>query len=412
MGLLMDVFESTRIAMGAVAANRGRSALTTIGIVIGILAVTMTLAAFNGMQAQFLQAAGSVGADVVYVSQRPWINFNDGFRFRNRPNISLDEAEALADAFRGRALVNPSMSTMAPMRYKSDVARDIPVIGTTEKMPTLSGRATENGRFIMAFDVRGKRNVAVIGKGLADSMFGDIDPINKMINLGSHTFRVIGVMEEQGGNTLGGPDFDRQVFVPISTFVKAWGGRRFANVDIAVKAPSIAELNDFEYEVIGEMRRIRKLRPAEEDNFSINKLDSLMGAFNSIFGVVLAIGLSVTSISLIVGGVGVMNIMFVSVTERTREIGIRKSIGAKRRSLLMQFLIESAAICLIGGAIGVGMSVLLVIAVNSTGMFTAALSPGIMALAVALSIAVGIVAGIVPAWKAAKLDPVVALRYE
>ena len=199
---------------------------------------------------------------------------------------------------------------------------------------------------------------------------------------------------------------------PISSFVKNFGGRRFTDVDIAVKAPAIGSIEDLEYEVIGEMRKIRQLRPAEPENFSINKLDSLLGAFNSIVGAVLGIGLLVTSIALFVGGIGVMNIMFVSVTERTREIGIRKAIGAKRRSILMQFLFESAAICLIGGLIGIAIAAALTAVINATGMMPASLSPGIMITSVVVAIAVGVLAGLVPAYKGSKLDPIDALRYE
>jgi putative ABC transport system permease protein len=160
------------------------------------------------------------------------------------------------------------------------------------------------------------------------------------------------------------------------------------------------------------MRKIRKLRPTEADNFSINKLDSLLGAFNSIVGAVLGIGLLVTSISLFVGGIGVMNIMFVSVTERTREIGIRKAIGAKKRSILMQFLFESAAICLMGGLIGIGIAAAVTAAINASGMMPAALSPVIMVTSVTIAVIVGVVAGMMPALKGARLDPIEALRYE
>jgi len=219
-------------------------------------------------------------------------------------------------------------------------------------------------------------------------------------------------MEKQGGSTFGGPNFDRQIFIPITSYVRAFGGHHGRqDVNLAVKAPSQDAMEDLEFEVIGEMRKVRKLRPAEPDNFSINKLDTLVGAFNNIMRVVLTVGLLVTSISLFVGGVGVMNIMFVSVTERTREIGIRKAIGAKRHSILFQFLFESSAICLIGGLIGIGLAWIVTAIINATVM-PAAVSLPILIIAVLISVSVGVVAGLVPAFKAARLDPIEALRYE
>jgi putative ABC transport system permease protein len=409
---MLDASESMRIAVGAVFANKGRGTLTALGVIIGIVAVTMTLTAFNGMRASFAQAAGSVGADVIYVSRMPWITMNDFFMFRNRPNVDLREAQQLERAFAGRAIVNPTISGERPLKFLSETMQDITIIGTTEKMPVVTGRVPEDGRFLLNFDVKYKKQVAVIGADVAENLFGTVDPVGQTINIGAYRYQVIGVMEKLGGSTFGGPNFDQQVFVPISSFVKSFGGRRSANVDVAVKANSLGSMEDLEFEVIGEMRKIRKLRPSEDDNFSLNKLDSLMGAFNNIFGAVLGIGLLVTSISLVVGGIGVMNIMFVSVTERTREIGIRKSIGARQRSILMQFLFESALICLIGGIIGIGISALLTAAVNASGIMDASLSPGIMIAAVLLSVIVGVVAGLVPASRGARLNPVEALRYE
>ena len=412
MRLFIDLGESFQIALGAIRANKARGALTTLGIIIGIVAVILTMTAANGLQNRFRQSFSAVGADVIYVSRMPWVVMNDFFLYRNRPPIQIDEANELMCKLRGRAVVNPATFGARDVNYRSETINGVTIIGTTERQTIVSNAQPESGRFIRQFEVDRNKYVCVIGTDVRDGLFGDANPINKKIKIGRSTFRVVGVMEKQGGSFLGGPNFDRRVFVPITAFIKAFGGNLGRQpVDVAVKAPSKEAIEDLEFEVIGEMRKIRKLRPTEADNFSINKLDTLMGAFNSVMGVVLLVGLLVTSISLFVGGVGVMNIMFVSVTERTREIGIRKAIGAKRHNILLQFLFESCAICLMGGAIGILLASVLTAVIDAT-LMPANVSLPILFIAVVVSVGVGVLSGLVPAYRAAKLNPIEALRYE
>ncbi len=404
--------ESMEIAFSALRANKARGALTTLGIIIGIVAVVLTMTAVNGLQNKFRESFSAVGADVIYVSRMPWVVMDDFFKYRNRPGIALREARAMEDRFQGKAIVNPSMDTQRDVKFHDETMENVRIIGTTEKQSVMSTAMPSSGRFLLAYDVASRKPVCVIGSEVQTGVFGSLNPLNKQLRIGRTDFRVIGVMEKQGGNFGGGPNFDRQIFIPISSFEKAFAnGRGHQDVNIAVKAPNQEALADLEYTVTGEMRKIRKLRPTETDNFSINKLDTLVGTFNKLMGVVLLVGLAVTSISLFVGAVGVMNIMFVTVTERTREIGVRKAIGATKRSILFQFLCESSAIGLLGGSIGIVIATLLTAVLNATVM-PASVSWPIVLVAVTVSIGVGIVAGVLPAYRGARLDPIEALRYE
>src|SRR5882762_1677534 len=258
----LDFRESLRIALRAIRANKARGALTTLGIIIGIVAVVLTMTAANGLQNKFRESFASVGTDVIYVSRMPWVVMNDFFLYRNRPNLDLREARGLEDHLRGKAIVNPTMDGREDVKYRDQAMEGVTILGTTDKTSRISSAQPQSGRFLLPFDVTYKKNVCVIGTDVRDGSFGTVDPLGKKIMIGRSVFRVIGVMEKQGGSFLGGPNFDRQIFVPITTYESSFGGSHGRqDVNIAVKAPNQEIVKDLEFETIGEMRKIRNLRP-------------------------------------------------------------------------------------------------------------------------------------------------------
>ena len=411
MRLIYEISECFKIAIAAIKENKTRGILTALGIIIGILAVVTTMTVANGLGNNFKESISAIGSDVLYVSRMPWIITGNFFEYRNRPNLTFKQGEKLERRLISARAVNPSTATEKNIKYRSNVLEGIIVIGTTEDQILVSTSLPDFGRFLTSTDVQNKKFACVIGTEIKDHLFKNVDPINKKMKIGRYNFRVVGIMEKQGSaGFFGGPNFDRQIFVPISTFMKAFGSRN-RQFDIAVKAPSQESMQDFKYEIIGEMRKIRKLKPTEKDNFSINSMDTLLNAYNNVMGVVVLIGLVITSISLFVGGIGVMNIMFISVTERTREIGVRKAIGAKRKVILIQFLFESSVICLTGGLMGLIVSFGVASLINKF-LLPAAVSLPIVIVALLVSIFVGVLSGIIPAFRASRLNPIEALRYE
>jgi len=408
---LYEILEALKIAVNAIRANKARGFLTTLGIVIGITAVSTTMTVMVGMKQSFQAQLSAIGSDVLFVTKMPWFQMDDWWKYRNRPQITLEEWEKLQKALGDKVVaINASVGTVRDIKFGSHTLEDIFVRGTTEKEIYTSQALPEDGRFITALDVSNSKYVCTIGYDVKQKLFENSDPIGKTLRVGAYNFKIVGVIEKQGRflGALGGPNLDAQVAVPITTFLKSYGRQR--GLQLAVKVKSMAVMDDTQEEIIGAMRKIRKLPPTKEENFAINKQDTFTKIYDSIMGVVGAIGVLITSISLFVGGIGVMNIMFVSVTERTREIGIRKAIGAKRRTILIQFLFEAAMICMIGCIIALFLSFILSWVINI--FFTASLSIGVMFIAIIIAVLTGILSGLLPALKASRLDPIDALRYE
>lgn len=410
MSKIYERIEILRIAIEAIKGYKSRGVLTTLGIVIGIVAVVTTMTAANGLENNFKESISAVGSDVLHVTRIPWIFNGNFFQFRNRPQLTLKDSDKLEKHLNAKA-VNPSADVRRDVKFRSNVLEGTRILGTTEQHIIVAGGLPEFGRFLTDSDVRNKKRVCVIGEQIKERAFKNVDPINKTLKIGYQKFRVVGVMERQGSaGFFGGPDYDSQVFIPITALEKYFKEEN-NGYTISAKAPSLDAMEDFRYEIIGEMRKIRKLGPMEEDNFAINSMETLLSAYNNVMGTVYIIGLIITGISLFVGGIGVMNIMFVSVTERTREIGIRKSIGAKRRSILSQFLYESSIICMIGGIIGVIISFGVAAAINAFVM-PASISIPIILVALAISILTGVISGFIPAMRASRLNPIDALAFD
>ncbi len=412
---LTEIVEAFRIAFAQIRANAMRSALTALGVIIGIVAVTLMGTAMRGIDAGVDRSMAGFGDNVLYVSKWPWRDVTDWWNLRNRRPIRTHYADQV-NAWIQRHPEGPLLLAMPVTNRSSTIIRgeyrlnNIFTLGVSADMPRIMRTDLEEGRFFSEFEAESGRSVAVIGFDVADALFPGESPLGQTIRVSDRPFEVVGVVARQG-SFLGLFSWDSQVVIPLNAFRRSFStNNNNSELRVQVDPARMTEARD---ELRGLMRRLRQLGPEQRDDFDINEQAAIRERIDPLKNGIAVAGFFITGLALFVGAIGIMNITYVSVKERTREIGTRKALGARRRTILLQFLIEAVSICLLGGVIGLAVAGGLSIAVAKIApSFPLVFSGGLVGVGLTVSVLTGVFSGFAPAVQASKLDPVVALRYE
>ena len=406
----MVFFENFRIAISALRANLMRSILTTLGIIIGVAAVIAVVSIVQGLQYTISSELQGVGATFMVVTAK-----ND----RDMPGLvarqvklTYDDALTIEEKVPGVKILTPSIFGRATLKFRDRKHTPFAVIGVNENWQDVTNQTVDLGRFLSRVDLENRRKVVVIGQKVADELNLGAQPLGQEIYLDTYPATVVGIMEKKGQNL--GMDYDDLVFVPFDSALNLFGRNAGDQIQVRLQAENTDVVEQVKDNITRLLRQRHKLPAGEPDDFEIQTQDEILETVNKILGSVTAVVGGIVGIALLVGGIGIMNIMLVSVTERTREIGVRKAVGARRQDVLMQFLIEAVTLSLIGGGIGLALGF-------GMGALVAKLIPGFpdahvplwaVGIAFGFSAVVGIFFGIYPAAKASRLDPIDALRYE
>lgn len=411
--LIGQVQESAIAAVAELRKNPARTFLSTLGITIGIFCIIMVLSIVDSMERNLQDSVDSLGKDVAVVEKWPWA-FNKDYKwwqYMNRPNPTLSELQKLENQLSLSSGMTLSLNLPSSiLKFENKSAEGVSGLAVSHDYPSVRNFELMAGRYFTENESKNAEQVVILGSTIAENLFPNINPLDRQIRIRHARFRVIGVFAKEGESLINN-SLDNTFIIPVKTaasFIRL--NSRMVNSRIQIKAREGVPVDMLENEVNGVMRSIRKLRPGEEPDFAINKTSMLSKPLKSLFSVVSTAGWIIGLFSMLVGGFGIANIMFVSVKERTQQIGIQKSLGARNYFILIEFLVEAVVLCLVGGAIGLLVVYLITLGVKEFMDLNLFLSFSNIVTGLSVSVAIGIVSGFIPAYTASRLDPVEAIR--